>query len=114
MIFPGCHVPVTAHNQNSCHEVAVRICLYATVLRKVPMMNDTARNRILRRAVLLASVPACMAAVLLYRAPIREFVSAVMSTETEQISGRIDRLSAAGTDRMFRRSASKRPVAGVE
>lgn len=57
---------------------------------------------------------ACMAAVLLYRAPIREFVSAVMSTETEQISVRIDRLSAAGTDRMFRRSASKRPVAGVE
>ena len=71
-------------------------------------MDDAARNRKLRQAVLLASIPACLAAMLLYRAPIREFVTAVLTTETEQIAKQIDMVASASPEKSFRNDVSKR------
>ena len=71
-------------------------------------MDDAARNRKLRRAVLLASLPACLIILSLYRAPIREVVTAILTTETEQIVKRIDMISAAEPERTLRNDVSKR------
>ncbi len=72
------------------------------------MMDDAARNRKLRHAVLVASIPACLVAMLLYRAPIRDFVTAVLTTKTEQIASRIDIVSTVKPERPFRNDVSKR------
>ena len=38
-------------------------------------MDDAIKNRMVRRAVLAASSPACLAAVALYRLPVHEFLT---------------------------------------
>ena len=38
-------------------------------------MDDAMKNRLVRRAVLAASIPACLAAVALYRVPVHEFLA---------------------------------------
>ena len=38
-------------------------------------MDDAMKNRMVRRAVLAASIPACLAAVALYRVPVHEFLA---------------------------------------
>ena len=83
-------------------------------LRKVPVMDDTAKNKILRRAVLLASVPACIAAMLLYRTPIREFISVMIAAEVEPVAKRRDTLLVDGPEKTFRRDVPKRFFADPE
>lgn len=38
-------------------------------------MDDAMKNRMVRRAVLAASIPACLAAVALYRVPVHDFLA---------------------------------------
>ena len=78
------------------------------------MMDDAARNRKLRHAVLMASIPACLVAMLLYRAPIRELFMTVLTPETEQVARRIDVVSAAKPERTFRKDVAKRFLLDVK
>ena len=51
-------------------------------------MDETMKKRMLRRGVLVASIPACLTAVALYRVPVQEFLAYWHWTDDTTIQGR--------------------------
>ena len=51
-------------------------------------MDDTLAKRNITRAVILACIPACLSAVVLYRFPVKDFlISAVLENSGSYVSG---------------------------
>ena len=54
-------------------------------------MDDAITKRSITRAVILACIPACLSAVVLYRMPVKDFlVSAVLENSGSYVSGHPD------------------------
>ena len=54
-------------------------------------MDDVITKRNIMRAVILACIPACLSAMVLYRMPVKDFlVSAILENSGSYVSGRPD------------------------
>ena len=60
-------------------------------VKKDLIMDDTITKRNIMRAVILACIPACLTAVVLYKMPVKDFlVSAILENTGSYVSGHPD------------------------